>query len=91
MATKGFTDLMEAYVAKVGHPSRAASAILNDLLITLSDLESAEAEIARLRGQISAGYIRRDVSSHYAADWKPKKPLPDAIDDEWVKTGREAA
>lgn len=55
------------------------------------DLIAAEAEIARLKRQISAGYIRRDVSSHYEAGWTPKKPLPDPVTDEWVQTGREAA
>jgi hypothetical protein len=84
-------DLLEAYAIKAGHPDRAPAAIIHDLLVTLGELEAAEREIERLKGKISAGYIRRDVSSHYAEGWTPEAPLPDAVTDEWVKTGREAA
>jgi hypothetical protein len=55
------------------------------------DLCAAEREIDRLKRQISAGYIRRDISHHYEPGWTPKKPLPDAVTDEWISTGKEAA
>lgn len=84
-------ELLEAYIVKTGHKDRAAQAILHDLLVTMGELDAAEAEIARLKRQISAGYIRRDVSHHYAPGWKPKAPLADAVTDEWIATGRDAA
>jgi hypothetical protein len=91
MPVEPYAELLEVYAVKAGHKDRAAPAILHDLLVTMTELDAAEREIARLKRQISAGYIRRDVSSHYLPGWQPKKPLPDVIADDWVKTGREAA
>lgn len=90
MATEQHSAIMEAYIVKTGHKDRAAPAILHDLLITMDELEAAEREISRLKRQISAGYIRRDISHHYLPGWAPKKPLPDVIADDWVATGRAA-
>jgi len=91
MAINPKADLLEAYVVKAGHPDRAAPAILHDLLVTMGELDAAEREIARLKDQISSGFVRRDISHHYEPGWSPKQPLPTCVTDEWVQTGKNAA
>lgn len=89
MTNEAQTELLEAYAIKAGHRDRVAAAILHDLVLTIRDLDAAEREIERLRGDISAGYIRRDVSAHYTAGWSPKAALADPVTDDWIETGRE--
>jgi hypothetical protein len=91
MAIEAHAEVMEAYVLKAGHKDRAAPAILHDLLVTMAELDAAELEIARLKRQISAGFVRRDISHHYEPGWSPKKPLPTCVTDEWISTGQGAA
>jgi len=91
MAIDSHAEVLEAYVLKAGHKDRAAPAILHDLLVTMAELDAADREIAHLRGQISAGYIRRDISHHYLPGWTPKKLPDDIVTDEWISTGKEAA
>lgn len=87
---KTFDEIVDRFVINHGRtntPLKMAETICRYEL----DLLAAESEIDRLKRQISAGYIRRDISHHYAPDWKPKPILPDPVTDEWIATGREAA
>ena len=87
---KTLNEIVDRFV--VNHGRTDTPLKMAETLVTYErDLLAAEAEIDRLKRQISAGYIRRDVSSHYAADWKPKKLPADIVTDEWISTGREAA
>ncbi len=85
------SELVEKYVSRSAHVGDAAQRIAADLMAAELELQAAEKEIERLKHKISAGFIRKDVSHHYAPGWTLKKPLPDAVDDEWVKTGRRVA
>lgn len=84
-----FNEIVDAYVARFGRAETPAK-MAHDLLAYERQLAQAELEIDRLKlDLVSAGYIRRDVSSHYKPGWKPKAPLADPVTDDWVATGRE--